>query len=177
MYSCAWRGAWTQGDTSSSRQPRARIRSCGPGRTKPARNAENHFHINLISPSAGLTVDTPPLPPPLPVLFGAQIILNYCGKARRGDVTSPSPSVRFKAAAAVQTACLLPPLTFPPRPAPALHAAPQTPTPSTGHGRPALSGPTQLGSTMCTRRIKEEKVMSHFFKKDMNIQRCHAGLG
>lgn len=61
-----------------------------PGLTKPdqehKKKKKNHFHINLVPASVGLTVDSTPPPPP-PALFGAQIILNYCGKARRGDVT------------------------------------------------------------------------------------------
>lgn len=83
MYSCAWRYTPTQGDKSSSSQPEARIRSGTREReashTKPM-VMQNLFHINFTSfPSAWQWTGL--------LSLGAQIILNYCGKARRGDVT------------------------------------------------------------------------------------------
>lgn len=56
---------------------------------RDAKRKKNHFHINLILASEDLMVDNAPPSNTNPrpnALFGAQIILNYSGKARRGDV-------------------------------------------------------------------------------------------
>lgn len=120
IYSCAWRGAWTEGDTSSFPPPRARIRVAA-SLPKPA-VMQNHSHINLISALWAWQWTG---------LLSLVLKLSSITEERPGEGTSPNlhhllGSGRQQSAGPVQ---FLPPLTFPPRPGSIRHYTPPSPSP------------------------------------------------